>query len=82
MDTILYWSIFVLNIVVPVVEGILVICLNYKKYNAPSDSFPLLSFSLNISEYSVGLLQIVSGCLLIYAMIKIVKFIKKGLKSP
>lgn len=33
-DTILYWSLFILNILVPIVEGVLVIRLNFKEHNS------------------------------------------------
>ena len=39
-------------------------------------------YLLNVSEYCVGIMQIASGAVLIYAMVRIRQIIRKGLNSP
>jgi hypothetical protein len=55
-DAIIFWLLVVLNILIPVIEGCVVIPLNIDRHYASSQTYPFLGYSLNITEYFVGAL--------------------------
>ena len=70
----------VLNTIVPVVEGILIYKTNDLYLDGNSAYVSYIDWSI-LSKVSVGLLQIFSGFVLGYAVIKIRQFLKRGLTS-
>lgn len=70
-DNRIFWGVNVINFLFPLLEGITVIVLNLRVQSDNTDHLRWDIVLLNVSEYCVGITQIGSGTLFIYAMIKI-----------